>query len=88
MATVTVRNTLIVSKNTTLIYIFAVQQTNFKVGMTCEGCSGAVKRILGKIPGVESIEASVEEKSVVIGHTEAVTREQLNEALQKWSTVR
>ena len=29
--------------------------TLFSVGMTCEGCAGACKRILGKVDGVESV---------------------------------
>ena len=34
----------------------------FKVGMTCGGCSGAITRILKKIEGVDTIDADVETK--------------------------
>ena len=34
----------------------AVQTTTFAVGMTCDGCANAVKRILGKIEGVASVD--------------------------------
>jgi copper chaperone CopZ len=29
--------------------------TEFKVGMTCDGCSSAVTRILTKIPGASAV---------------------------------
>ncbi|KAL3769387.1 hypothetical protein ACHAWU_008796 [Discostella pseudostelligera] len=60
-------------------------ETRFDVGMTCEGCAGAVKRILGKIEGVTDIEANVEAKTVVVTHSDAVTKEEMLEKLQKWS---
>jgi copper chaperone len=53
--------------------------------MTCEGCSGAVKRILGKMDGVTEVNADVEAKLVTIEHSDDVTPEAMNEALQKWS---
>jgi len=36
-----------------MIYKFSliVQVHEFKVEMTCEGCSGAVERVLGKLKG-------------------------------------
>lgn len=57
----------------------------FKVGMTCGGCSGAVTRILSKIEGVESIDANVEAKTVKVTVDEGVADETLLEALMKWS---
>lgn len=38
----------------------------FHVAMTCDGCKGAVSRILDKIPAVQSYEASVEQRTVVV----------------------
>jgi len=58
----------------------------FKVGMTCGGCSGAVTRILSKIEGVESIDANVEAKSVKVTCEDQVNEDTLLEALMKWST--
>lgn len=60
-------------------------ETKFMVGMTCAGCSGAVTRILKKIDGVTNIDASVEQKSVVVTHDDSVDPALLNEKLQKWS---
>lgn len=60
-------------------------ETRFDVGMTCEGCAGAVKRILGKVEGVTNIETNVDAKSVVVAHSDSVTKDLLNEKLQKWS---
>ena len=33
-----------VEAGTTMVY-------ELRVGMTCEGCSGAIERILGRVPG-------------------------------------
>jgi copper chaperone len=51
--------------------------------MTCEGCAGAVKRLLGKIEGVTSVTTDVAAKSVVVMGS---TPQALLEALQKWGT--
>ncbi|KAG4908165.1 hypothetical protein JHK82_056817 [Glycine max] len=37
-----------------------------KVGMSCEGCVGAVKRVLGKLDGVESYDIDLKEQKVVV----------------------
>ncbi|KAL7496912.1 hypothetical protein ACHAWT_005150 [Skeletonema menzelii] len=60
-------------------------ETRFDVGMTCEGCANAVKRILGKVDGVSDIQTSVEAKSVVVVHDESVSKDDLLAKLQKWS---
>eukprot|EP00339_Tiarina_fusa_P012248 CAMPEP_0117053686 /NCGR_PEP_ID=MMETSP0472-20121206/37146_1 /TAXON_ID=693140 ORGANISM="Tiarina fusus, Strain LIS" /NCGR_SAMPLE_ID=MMETSP0472 /ASSEMBLY_ACC=CAM_ASM_000603 /LENGTH=72 /DNA_ID=CAMNT_0004768863 /DNA_START=38 /DNA_END=256 /DNA_ORIENTATION=- len=60
-------------------------QTKFDVGMTCEGCASAVKRILGKIDGVKSVDANVEAKTVVVEADDSVTPEFMLEKLMKWS---
>jgi len=60
--------------------------TTFHVGMTCGGCSAAVERILGKLDGVEKIDANVEAKKVEVTYEEGkVTPEVMFEKLQKWS---
>ena len=60
-------------------------QTKFNVGMTCGGCANAVKRILKKMDGVTEIDANVETKLVIVDHTDAVTSQQMFDALKKWS---
>ena len=57
----------------------------FKVGMTCGGCSGAVTRILGKIEGVENIDADIEAKLVKVTCGDAVENQVMLDALLKWS---
>ncbi|XP_047316197.1 copper transport protein ATX1-like [Impatiens glandulifera] len=37
-----------------------------KVAMSCEGCSGAVKRVLGKMEGVESFDIDMKEQKVTV----------------------
>ena len=60
----------------------AEQVTEFKVGMTCEGCSNACTRILKKIDGVSNVDCDIEGQSIkVTGTAEAQTM--LN-ALLKW----
>ena len=60
-------------------------QTLFNVGMTCEGCSRAVTRILNKIDGVSGVVTSVEDKLVTVEHEERVEKNTMLEALMKWS---
>ncbi len=57
----------------------------FKVGMTCNGCSGAVTRILNKIEGVEKIDANVETKEVKVTCDDSVDEQVMLTALLKWS---
>ena len=57
----------------------------FKVGMTCNGCSGAVTRILNKIDGVEKIDANVETKEVKVTCDDSVDEQVMLTALLKWS---
>ncbi|CAG0893580.1 unnamed protein product [Darwinula stevensoni] len=39
----------------------------FNVEMTCEGCSGAVKRVLGKLgDSVENVDIDMEKKKVYV----------------------
>ncbi|KAH7841760.1 hypothetical protein Vadar_033987 [Vaccinium darrowii] len=47
------------------------QTVVLKVGMSCQGCVGAVKRVLGKMDGVESFDINMEEQKVtVIGNVQ------------------
>ena len=50
-----------------------------------EGCANAVKRLLGKIDGVESVECNVEAKTVVVQASESVAPQLMLEKLEKWS---
>lgn len=58
--------------------------TKFDVGMTCEGCAAAVKRILGKIEGVSSVDTNVEAKVVIVQAEESVSPQFMLEKLEKW----
>ncbi|KAK7391455.1 hypothetical protein VNO78_19871 [Psophocarpus tetragonolobus] len=50
-----------------LFHSLAMSQTVvLKVGMSCEGCVGAVKRVLGKLDGVESYDIDLKEQKVVV----------------------
>uniref|UniRef100_A0A0R0L378 HMA domain-containing protein n=1 Tax=Glycine max TaxID=3847 RepID=A0A0R0L378_SOYBN len=37
-----------------------------KVGMSCQGCAGAVNRVLGKMEGVESFDIDLKEQKVTV----------------------
>ncbi|KAL5974620.1 Cytosolic copper metallochaperone [Asimina triloba] len=37
-----------------------------RVGMSCEGCVGAVKRVLNKMDGVESFDVDLKEQKVTV----------------------
>lgn len=54
------------------------------MGMTCEGCAGAIKRVLGKVEGVVSVTTDVAAKTVVVVGS---TQQTLLDALKKWSEV-
>ncbi|RXI04979.1 copper transport protein ATX1-like [Malus sylvestris] len=40
--------------------------TVLKVGMSCQGCVGAVKRVLGKLEGVESYDIDFDAQKVTV----------------------
>jgi copper chaperone len=61
------------------------ETVNFNVGMTCEGCANACKRILGKLDGVGMVEANVDEKRVTVYSDGTTPKEKMLEALQTWS---
>jgi len=56
----------------------------YYAGMTCDGCKGAVTRILSKIDGVQNFSADVANKKVVV--TGTMNPAAVTEALQKWAT--
>ncbi|XP_063880382.1 uncharacterized protein LOC135111205 isoform X2 [Scylla paramamosain] len=54
----------------------------FNVEMTCEGCSGAAKRVLGKLGDkVSNVDIDLGNKKVIV--TSALTPEELTETLKK-----
>jgi len=59
-------------------------ETRFHVGMTCDGCANAVRRILGKFPGT-AVEVDVPGKLVVVKHGAEATPEDMLAALKKWA---
>jgi copper chaperone len=63
----------------------ATKVVTFNVGMSCEGCSGAIKRILSKIEGVRTIDANIESKTVIVTCSTDIEDEVLNASLMKWS---
>ena len=68
-----------------IIMHFPQPTTLFNVGMTCEGCANACKRILGKIDGVTEVTADVEAKIVEVTHN-GVDNNLMLEKLKKWGT--
>ncbi|KAF4367956.1 copper transport protein ATX1 [Cannabis sativa] len=42
------------------------QTVVLKVGMSCQGCVGAVKRVLGKLEGVESYDIDIDQQKVTV----------------------
>ena len=57
----------------------------FNVGMTCSGCSNAVKKVLTKIDGVEEVDTNLEAKVVLVTCNDNTDSEALLNALLKWS---
>lgn len=41
-------------------------EVTLKVAMACQGCVGAVKRVLDKLDGVESYDISLEQQTVTV----------------------
>jgi len=61
------------------------REVKFEVGMTCEGCANACKRILGKVDGVSEVKTDVASKSVIVIADEKASTEKLLGKLQTWS---
>ncbi|XP_015108791.1 copper transport protein ATOX1 [Diachasma alloeum] len=53
----------------------------FSVEMTCEGCSGAVKRVLGNKAGIEDVKIDLEGKKVFV--TSSLPSEEILEYIKK-----
>uniref|UniRef100_A0A1L8DUB7 Copper transport protein ATOX1 n=1 Tax=Nyssomyia neivai TaxID=330878 RepID=A0A1L8DUB7_9DIPT len=53
----------------------------FTVEMTCEGCSGAVKKVLGKLDQIEDVVIDLENKTVQV--TSNLPSEQILETIKK-----
>jgi len=51
-------------------------------GMTCGGCVNSIKTVLGKIPGVNSVEVSLNDGQAVIHHNEPLKEEVVNQAIE------
>ena len=58
-------------------------KVEYNVGMTCDGCSGAVTRILTKIEGVEKVDCDIPNKLVTVTGTN-LDKDLMLEKLQKW----
>lgn len=57
--------------------VFAVE------GMSCEGCVGTVKAALSELPGVESVDVSLEKKqAVVVGSPDKVSEQAVVAAIE------
>lgn len=57
------------------------EKHEFKVAMTCGGCEKAVRAVLSKTPGVESVTVDLPAQKVCVGGT--VTKDVLLERLGK-----
>ncbi|XP_052281252.1 copper transport protein ATOX1-like [Dreissena polymorpha] len=58
------------------------QTYEFKMEMTCEGCSGAAKRVLGKLgEKVSNIDADISSQKVTV--TSELSADELLETLKK-----
>jgi len=51
-------------------------------GMSCNHCVMAIKKTVGAIQGVESVDVNLEGGTVVAQHGDGVNMEQLKEAIQ------
>ncbi|EFJ22861.1 hypothetical protein SELMODRAFT_104411, partial [Selaginella moellendorffii] len=58
------------------------QIVELKVAMSCQGCVGAVKRVLGKLEGVDNFEIDLKEQKVSVT-TSSLKPEQVLEAVSK-----
>jgi len=54
----------------------------FNVAMSCSGCSGAVNRVLSRMPGVDKFDISLEQQTVVVEASTA-TQQEVLETIKK-----
>lgn len=57
----------------------------YKVGMTCDGCSNAISRILCKIDGIQSYQTDVSKQQVLVTGAQSLDRSLIEEKLKKWA---
>jgi hypothetical protein len=58
---------------------------DFHVGMTCDGCSNAIKKLLSTETYIESFELSVSEKYLKVVGPEGIEQNVIDR-LTKWAT--
>lgn len=51
-------------------------------GMSCGGCVSSIETVLRKIPGVNSVEVSLNDGQAVIQHDEPLKEEVVNQAIE------
>lgn len=51
-------------------------------GMSCGGCVSSIKTVLEKMPGVSSVEVSLNDGQAVIQHDELLKEEAVNQAIE------
>ncbi|KAL3899155.1 MAG: hypothetical protein SGCHY_002249 [Lobulomycetales sp.] len=56
---------------------------NYKVEMTCTGCSGAVERILAKEPRVTKVVISLEAQTVAVTAEDSITKDEVTALIKK-----
>jgi copper chaperone len=61
-----------------------VQSTFHAPDIECDGCANSIKRALGRLAGIETVEVDVEAKNVTVGYdspaNEATVRSALDSA--------
>ncbi|KAK9472254.1 uncharacterized protein V1510DRAFT_403420 [Dipodascopsis tothii] len=55
----------------------------FNVAMSCSGCSNAVQRVLNKLNGVSDIQISLDEQSVRVKASDAVSYDTVLATIKK-----
>lgn len=52
--------------------------------ISCDGCANAIKKAVGKLPGVESVEVDVPNQTVTVKHdTGAAPKSAVTDAMEK-----
>ncbi len=52
-------------------------------GMTCSGCQQTVERVLGELPGIDSVEVRLKEKQVVVSYDDRkLTEDNIKTAIE------
>jgi Copper chaperone len=62
----------------------AGRRIQFKAEMSCDGCSGAITRILSKIAGVSNIDCSLPDQTVTITAADNVDPQAVLQKLTTW----